>query len=95
LFVEQYSTILTSTPWLDGSHQHPTEWCWKNGSLTNKSDGNREFMYLHFMNFKSNKYLPSGSPPAAWQDRNDIVRVSPSEAALNGFRVTPIGFEKL
>lgn len=92
LFVEQHSTILTSRPWWNGRAEHPTHWCWKDGRLTNKQDGSREFMYLHFMNFKSSRYLPAANGPAAWQGRSDIVHISANDAAAHGFCITPQGF---
>ncbi|HOI83735.1 MAG TPA: hypothetical protein PKW30_05460, partial [Campylobacterales bacterium] len=56
LFIEQHSTPLSYKQWWDKSDIFPTEWRWYDGKLTNNKDGDREFLYLHFMNWKSNKY---------------------------------------
>lgn len=79
LFFEAYSTILSSRPWHDGGSEYPLAWYWNRGRLTNSSDGEREFMYLHFMNLKSARYLPkSQGSKAAWEGLGSIVHVDPS-----------------
>ena len=68
LFHEQYSTILSPSPWINGTDKHPQEWHWKSGHLTNTLDGDHEFMYLHFMNWQSNKWLNKKyGDVSAWQ----------------------------
>lgn len=94
LFKEQYSTILSPKPWHNGQKDHPTEWRWQNGKLTNTQDGDREFMYLHFMNFKSNTYLP-GEEPSAWMQQDNIIHMDGTRAFEEGFKITPRGFEPL
>ena len=73
-FVEQYSTILSQIPWFNGK-SHPECWKWHNGRLTNSNDGEKEFMYLHFMNWKSAKWLASNGSvqKAAWEYLNTVV----------------------
>ena len=56
-FLEQWSTPFISGPWHDGQQAHPSVWFWNEGHLTNQRDGSREFLYLHFMNYKSPKYI--------------------------------------
>jgi len=74
-FKEQYSTILAPIPWIDGvSLKHPTKWIWEKGHLTNFDDSNREFMYLHFMNFKSDTWLKEELKPAKWSLLKSIIR---------------------
>lgn len=91
-FKEQYSTILAPIKWHDGSKQHPTEWYWKKGQLTNNHDGDREFMYLHFMNFKSSRWLPKEhGKHAAWENLQKIVNVSQDEIKL-GWKINRKGF---
>lgn len=66
-FVEQYTTPFTSIPWLDGSMhgEQPDEWYYDNGAVTNNRDGERKFLYLHLMNFKSDKWRLDGTK-APW-----------------------------
>jgi len=66
--MEQYTTPFTTIPWIDGTinSMHPEEWCFENGIITNKRDGVRKFMYLHFMNFKSSQWRHDGSK-APWE----------------------------
>ena len=73
-FHEQYSTILSPIPWFDGNTEHPQQWRWYQGRLTNSSDKNKEFMYLHFMNWKSSKWLHKQyGVQAAWEGLNQLV----------------------
>jgi hypothetical protein len=55
---EQYTTPFFSKPWLDGSmgQNQPSTWYYKDGVITNDRDGNRNFIYLHLMNFKSSTF---------------------------------------
>jgi len=66
---EQYTTPFTPIPWTDGTvyGQQPDIWYYKNGRITNDRDGERNFIYLHFMNFKSSKYRHDGST-APWEN---------------------------
>lgn len=93
LFREQYSTILAPITWLDGSMEHPQQWFWRDGHLTNNQD-NREFMYLHFMNWKSNRWLPKNlrNAPAAWSSLDKLVHVDIDDARQKGFQISPQGF---
>jgi len=93
-FVEQYSTILAPISWVDGSYDHPTTWFWRKGHLTNSKNGEREFMYLHFMNFKSDKWLKKELRPAKWSLIDTIVQEEFSES-WNGFMISETGFKKL
>ena len=97
LFKEQYSTILSPYPWHDGSMEHPQQWFWKDGTLTNERDGEREFMYLHFMNWKSNKWLPKQlrSEPSAWMKQDSIIHMDYELAAERGFQISAEGFSQL
>jgi len=93
-FAEQYSTILSPQPWFDGQWQHPEEWVWKNGKLHNSTDS-REFMYLHFMNWKSNTWLDkSRGKTAAWEDLSTLNHV-PTGSAGKGFTINRTGFHPL
>ena len=61
LFVERYSTVLSSRRWHDGTMNYPQRWFWKEGKLTNEKDGEREFLYLHFMRWQTNRWI--NTPP--------------------------------
>lgn len=76
-FVEQFSTPFTPLPWLDGSvnSNQPDEWSFSNGEVTNSRDAGRKFMYLHFMNFKSDLWRADGSK-APWQGLKSIYHVN-------------------
>lgn len=70
---EQFTTPFTPISWLDDSKNsfQPSEWLYKDGVITNKRDGNQNFMYIHFMNFKSSKYRHDGTK-APWEGLKDI-----------------------
>lgn len=90
-FEDGYATILTPGPWWNGRMDHPEYWIWRPGSLTNTSDGPREFPYFHFMNWKSARYLPkSRAAQPAWEGL-DIRGISPDDAR-SGFCITAKGF---
>ena len=92
-FHEQYSTILScARPWHDGSQDSPDEWIWRDGHLFNSVDGEREFLYLHFMNWKGDRWQ-AGAGPAAWSTQETILHMDWHDAGRDGFRITPRGFE--
>lgn len=72
--LEQYTTPFISTPWIDGSvnSAQPDVWYYKDGHITNNRDGNRNFIYLHFMNFKSSQWRHD-STQAPWEGKRNIV----------------------
>ena len=91
-FREQYSTILAPIPWHDGSTRHPQEWQWRQGRLTNSRDGEREFLYLHFMNWKSSRYLRKyRGEDAPWEAVDQLVHFA-VEPGVDGWRMTRQGF---
>lgn len=93
-FKEQYSTILSPNPWCDGNKEHPEEWTWKDGKLHNSQD-DREFMYLHFMNWKSSVWLDrSRGETAAWENLTSLNHVA-TELVPNGFKINRTGFHPL
>ena len=93
-FKEQYSTILSPEPWFDGSVEHPEEWVWKNGKLYNSQD-DREFMYLHFMNWKSSVWLDSSrGDRAAWEHLDKLNHVVTGNEN-HGFKINRLGFHPL
>lgn len=74
---EQYTTPFLPKPWLDGSlnSAQPSRWFWKNGRVTNERDGDRPFLYLHLMNFKSSRWRHDGSA-APWAARTDVCQAT-------------------
>ncbi len=71
--LEQYTTPFVSIPWIDGSlnSEQPDEWYYKDGVITNTRDGDRRFMYLHFMNFKNSQWRHDGTK-APWEGMKNI-----------------------
>lgn len=70
---EQYTTPFTSIPWLDGTinSKHPDEWYYKDGKITNNRDGDRNFIYLHFMNFKNSQWRHDETK-APWEGKEKV-----------------------
>ena len=89
--VEQYTTPFSTIPWLDGSKysEHPKNWIYKNGVITNDRDGNRTFIYLHFMNFKGSQWRHDGTK-APWEGKEMICYASP-EDMKKGIKIGPEG----
>lgn len=85
-FVEAFSTPGAKVPWVDGSFNFPTRWFWRNGVLTNDLNGERRFLYLHFIVWKkqvwSNLCLPRP---------DELVRLARS----GGWSVDAEGFHSL
>jgi hypothetical protein len=97
VFVERYSTILSPRGWHDGTMNYPQKWFWRRGRLTNERDGEREFLYLHFMRWQSDRWMPDPPAPgeAAWLRLSRIVHVDWRQAAAEGFCVSPEGFIRI
>lgn len=93
LFREQFSTVLSPISWCDGQTNHPQNWFWEEGHLTNERD-RCEFMYLHFMNWKSARWLPKPVRQygAAWNELDQLVTVDLQTAKDEGFQISPAGF---
>lgn len=93
--VEQYTTPFTSIPWLDGSvnSQHPSVWYYENGKITNQRDGDRNFIYLHLMNFRASRYRHDGSK-APWEGVERVYFVEPdqleSKIVINQNGISPV-----
>jgi hypothetical protein len=97
LFIERYSTILSPRGWHDGTMNYPQRWFWQQGKLTNDHDGQREFLYLHFMRWQSARWKndPPAPGEAAWLQLKQIVNVDWRVAAASGFCVSRDGFTPL
>ncbi|MBD1847849.1 hypothetical protein H6F89_31600 [Cyanobacteria bacterium FACHB-63] len=93
LLKERFSTVLSDFPWMDGTHCYPTKWFWYQGKLT--VEAGEEMMYLHFMNWKSSRYLQKRfGEQAAWEKLPRLA--DPNLIDLNqGFCISPEGFTPL
>lgn len=94
--VQQYSTILgISGAWLDQTREYPSEWYWCDGRLTTNKTGDREFLYLHFMQWKSARYLIRElGERSAWEQLEQIIHLDPASAS-KGFKINRSGFHPL
>ena len=70
---EQYTTPFSTVTWIDGSKfsNHPDTWFYKRGAVTNSRDGERKFIYIHFMNFKDSKWRHDKTK-APWEGKEKI-----------------------
>jgi hypothetical protein len=94
LFVERYSTVGRRGNWPDGSNRGPLEWCWRDGRLTAPGPGGDEYLYLHFMSWRSRPRPGKEVPPWLALDR-PLVQVDWREAERDGFRLSPRGIEPI
>lgn len=92
--VEQYTTPFIVEPWIDGSlnSEQPNEWYYRDGVITNARDGSRNFIYLHFMNFKSSTYRHDGTV-APWEGKSSICSAS-IEDMPEGITINEQGIHK-
>jgi hypothetical protein len=92
-FKEQYSTVFGRGYWHDGTQQHPEIWYWQKGTLTNHRDGDREFLYLHLMNFLKPWNLGSGfGDRAVWEKHEHLLHFDPAEIEKGVVEISPTGF---
>ena len=93
--VEQFTTPFLPRPWLDGTtnSNQPSTWYYKDGEITNSRDGDRKFIYLHLMNFKSSTWRHDGTP-APWTGLDDFVQATPEDMA-KGIKIDENGISKL
>lgn len=96
LFVERYSTMYSQSGWHDGTMDYPERWFWQQGRLTNDRDGAREFLYLHFMRWQSNRWTSNPPKPGegAWVGRK-FMHVDWHRAAEDGFCISAKGFSPI
>lgn len=89
--IEQYTTPFTPIPWLDGTlnSNQPSEWYYRDGKITNNRDQNKEFIYIHFMNFKSSLWRHDGTK-APWEGLQKICKAKVEELKI-GIKITPNG----
>ncbi|WNZ43463.1 hypothetical protein Q2T42_16590 [Leptolyngbya boryana CZ1] len=90
LFQERFSTVLSDRPWMNGTYAYPTQWFWHRGKLTVETG--EELMYLHFMNWKSSRYLRKRyGDQAAWEKLSQLVDPNLTDLS-QGFCISPLGF---
>jgi hypothetical protein len=93
LFEERHATPLAEWPWIDGTYNYPDKWYWYQGKLTNEFGG--EFLYLHFMNWKSSKYLPKQfGDRAAWEKLQYLIHPTLTDIS-KGWCISSDGFSPL
>ena len=97
LFVERFSGVLSPRGWHDGTMNYPQQWFWRRGRVTNENDGERDFLYLHFMRWKSERWMTDPPAPGegAWLRLERIVRVDWRNVADKGFCISPEGFTEI
>lgn len=96
LFVERHSTVLCWRGWHDATMNYPQHWFWRRGQLTNDRDGERQFLYLHFMRWQSARWINDPPQPgeAAWAGR-EIIHTDWRSACRDGFCISPAGFTSI
>jgi hypothetical protein len=92
---EQFTTPLAPGLWAGMEVQHSHLWFWKNGRITNNTNADREFIYLHFMNFKNARHMDARfGTVAPWSTLEQIVGIKTSEIS-DGFSIGLAGFRSL
>jgi hypothetical protein len=92
---EQFTTPFTTIPWIDGSinSKQPSLWFYKNGSITNDRDTSRNFIYIHFMNFKNSQWRHDGTV-APWENLTSICSATVKDMA-NGIKIDHTGIKPI
>jgi len=88
--VEQYTTPFLPIKWIDGTQnsEQPSKWFYHQGVVTNDRD-QRNFIYIHFMNFKSSQWRHDGTK-APWEVKESICLIS-SEDFKKRITISPKG----
>lgn len=75
-FVQQFCTPFVPQRWHDDRWDHPEHWLWADGKMFNDRDENREFLYLHLMNFRARRWVNEElySDSRTWADATGITR---------------------
>lgn len=94
-FREQYTTPFTVIPWIDESinSNHPITWYYKDGIITNDRDESRNFIYLHFMNFKNSQWRHDGTK-APWEGLSTICFAEVKDMA-KGIKIDLTGIKPI
>ncbi len=86
LMVERYSTNIPPLRWIDGGTDWPEEWCWDRGRLTTCKTGDRQFLYLHFSHWQSNRWTREAVAPWRAIERLDNLPPGRCEHFVIGAR---------
>lgn len=94
--VEQYTTPLVPGLWAESKTvRHSDRWFWKDGKVTNAHNGDRQFIYLHFMNYVSARWMDERyGKKAPWSAIQKLVSFD-AKLAERGFRIDMDGFSLL
>jgi hypothetical protein len=91
LFREAYSSPVPGPP---------MRWYWRGGRLTNEFYPHRDFLYLHFMHWRSSRWygwfphIAAGASPP-WSRLPLVVQMDWRQARERGFMVSPGGIEPI
>ena len=93
-FIREWVTPFVPWPWVDDQRVHPEVWFWQDGEVTNWRDGSRPFPYLHFMNFKEQRYVAPAlyGLQGTWGKQ---LHVEPSVVKADVIRIDRDGFTGL
>jgi len=75
-------------------------WFWERGRLTNENYPHHAFMYLHFMNWHSNRWYADqpavdAGAKAPWTRLSQIAQMDWRDAHERGFMVSPAGIQPI
>ncbi|MFN3389268.1 MAG: DUF6625 family protein [Allosphingosinicella sp.] len=91
LFREAYTTPVATDA---------MRWYWRDGRLTNEYYPHRDFLYLHFMSWRSSRWYashphiaPGAEPP--WSRLEKVVQMDWREAREKGFMISPSGIQPI
>ncbi len=91
-FIEQFTTPMMPYPWINSSSRQPARWFWKDGCVTNEQDGDRSFIYLHFMNWRHARYAAKNAQDAgSWSTLQSVLHGEWQKAVQNGFSISRDG----
>ena len=71
-----------------GPNRWNARWIWRRGKLTADGVADREFLYLHFSHWQSDRWTPDGR--AAWKTLERLDNCPPG--SLQAFEVSAAGF---
>lgn len=93
--VEQFTTPLAPDLWEGMDVQHSHLWFWQDGRLTNDANHDRQFIYLHFMNFKNARHMDASfGTLAPWSKLTHLVSIEKNKIGA-GFSIGLSGFQPL
>jgi len=94
-FREQFTTPLTPIKWRNGTYDHPQVWFWQNGRITTGPNNENEYIYFHFMNYKSPRYINRAYRKTMyWKGREKIIHINPEEIG-GGVKIDRFGFHAI